>query len=98
MEIIKDICIYPQEGKTKELKFMKTIKRDFFKAKPRGANQVRFLREYSLTQLIKRCKAIEEHYDYAEPIYKVLPVFPAGDVVQDQIYYECKMVFRGESL
>lgn len=77
---------------------MKTIKRPFFTAKPRGTNRIRFPREKSLTSLIKRCKAMESHYDYAEPIYKVLPVFPAGDVVQDQIYYECKMVFRGESL
>ncbi len=75
---------------------MKTIKRPFFTAKPRGTNRIRFPREKSLTSLIKRCKAMESHYDYAEPIYKVLPVFPAGDVVQDQIYYECKMVFRGD--
>ncbi|WP_454432986.1 hypothetical protein [Bacillus cereus] len=97
MEIQEQVCIYPQEGKTKELKLMKTIKRDLYAKKPQGDAVNKFPRARSLTDLVKRCQSLEDKHDYAEPIFKVLPVLSSGEIVYDQIYYECHMVSKIEN-
>ncbi|MEC3021476.1 hypothetical protein P9Z80_30285 [Bacillus cereus] len=70
---------------------MKTIKRDLYAKKPQGDGQVLFPREPTLLSLTKRCQALEENFEYEEPIYKVLPVLPSGEIVYEETYYECRM-------
>ncbi|MDA1658836.1 hypothetical protein PDK35_02450 [Bacillus cereus group sp. TH153LC] len=76
---------------------MKTIKRDLYAKKPQGDGNVLFPRERSLTALIRRCQLLEESHNYVEPIFKVLPVLPSGEIVYDRIYYECHMVSKIEN-
>ncbi|PHB23088.1 hypothetical protein COE80_19440 [Bacillus pseudomycoides] len=76
---------------------MKTFTRVHGKRRARGNERVKYIRETNLLVLIKRCKRMEEHYEYMRPIARFCEK-SVGSKETVEEYYECTMVNKKVSV
>lgn len=72
---------------------MKTFTRVYGHRRPRGNERVKYPREKNLLDLIKRCKRMEEHFEYVKPIARFVEK-PVGSKETVEEYYECMMITK----